>query len=136
MKGKLERLINLLHKRNFAEKIAAAGTVQKAKKIYKREWKFIGKQVDGFARDARKVLEDEIFAVDDFEIKSKDAVEIGWISFMTKIGEDDLISDYENLRKALDNVTGIKRKIARNMSDILHFNYLTQYTLAELLERS
>lgn len=139
MERKLERLIQLLHKRQFAEKIAAARTWQKAIKIYKRERKIIAKQIDSFAKEAHKALEEGegfIFVADEsFKVKTKDAVEIGWILFMIRMHEDDLLENYNYLIEALNCVTGVKAKTARTMSMILERNYLTSYTLDELLEK-
>lgn len=136
MKAKLERLIQLLHKRRFSEKIAAARTPEEAKKIYKREWKFIEKQANGFARDAKKALKIKSYVVDDsFEITAKNAVEIGWISFMTGVTDVNLVENWNDipieLRKVVKKETAI---MAKKMANILDVNMLTSYNLIALLE--
>lgn len=136
MKAKLERLIQLLHKRRFSEKIAAARTPKEAKRIYKREWKFIAKQVESFKKDAEKTLEIKSYVVDDsFEITAKNAVEIGWISFMTGIDEVNLVENWDDipseLRKVVKKETSI---MAKKMANILDVNMLTSYNLIALLE--
>jgi chorismate mutase len=141
MERKLERLIQLLHKRRFAEKIGAARTWQKARKIYKRERKRIAKQINSFAKEAHKIFQEGEeegfrFIVDkSFKVETKDAVEIGWISFMIRMREDDLLQNYNCLIEALNCVTGVKAKTAREMSMILEQIYLTSYTLEDLLEK-
>ncbi len=135
MKQKLERLIRLLHKRRFAEKIATAKNAKQAKRIYNREFKRISKEVISFSKSAREILNDDYWYVVDqsFTVRTKDAVELGLISFMTGIKENDLLENWSELKTALDNVCGEKAKTAREMLHILKYDFLSNYTLEELL---
>lgn len=139
MNGKLERVIRVLHKRRFAEKIAAAKDVSEAKKIYKNELKFIGKQVQGFGRDARKKLEAGGSPLTDekFKVKASNAVEVAWIAQMTEISDVYLmgVETWEKFIDELKLVEGAKRKMAIKMAEILKENSFSDYTFDKLLEQ-
>lgn len=137
MNGKLARVIRLLQKRRFAEKIAKAKDVSQAKKIYKKELKFVAKQVQGFGRDARKELENgaDYLTDSEFKVNAGNALEIAWIVQITGINDMSLLTNWVKFVDSLKLVEGSKRKMATKMAEILSKNSFSDYTFDKLLEQ-
>ena len=138
MKDKLNELIRIIKEREVAENIIAAADTEAKFLIYESEKKYILEELECFTQAAGDIIsvgEAVINESEEYCISAEDAVPFCLVCMMTGLDDCDILEDYHELVKALEEVEGPLAETAKDLADFLDTGSFSEEDIEELLEK-